>query len=410
MLYINELKKLYKNEPEKIIRFEKLINQFEQKFKNSDYELFTSSGRTEIIGNHTDHNFGKVVCASINLDTVAVASKNNDNKIHIISIDYKEDYIIDLNNLIPNSNDTWSCLLIKGMLVALKKIANIGGANILITSDVISSAGVSSSASFEMLIATIMNSFYNNDSIDIVKLAKTGQFAENNYWNKKSGLLDQIACAYGGMIAIDFKDINNPTITKLNSTDLEENYDLIIVPTGSGHADLSEEYSSIPNEMKSIANTELRNIDKNYIIKNYKELRNKLSDRALLRAIHFFDENERVDKIISALENKDYNSFLNIVKSSGNSSFKYLQNCYVNSLPEKQPIPLLLVLTEDYIIENKIKASVRVHGGGFAGVIMVVMPKQDSDKYIDYISQFVDDKIHKVNIRPYGAINIKNIK
>lgn len=410
MKYLENVKKLYKNNESKIKRFEDLIIEFKKTYgDNENYELFSSSGRTEIIGNHTDHNFGKVVCASIDLDTIAVATKENSNLFKLKSIDFKEEYIIDINNLDKNTNDSWSTLLIKGILKGLSNIGRIGGANIVVSSDVIPSSGVSSSASFEMLITTILNSFYNESKLDIVSLAKAGQFSENFYWNKKSGLLDQIACSYGGMIAIDFKDIKNPTLEKLNSSKLEDIYDIVLVPTGGSHEDLGEEYSSIPNEMKSIANTELRNIDKKYILNNFKSLRSNLSDRALLRAFHFFNENEKVDELIPALKNENYDKFLEVIRESGLSSFKYLQNVYVSSKPENQSIPIVLNLTEMYIHDNKLKAATRVHGGGFAGVIMVVLEKSESDKYINYIEKFIDDKCYKVSIRPYGAVDISKI-
>lgn len=160
-----------------------------------------------------------------------------------------------------------------------------------------------------MLICSVINSLFNNNEIDILTIAKAGQYSENNYWNKSSGLLDQLACGYGGLIAIDFKDINNPIITKLESKQLEDKFDIVLVQTGNDHANLSYEYSTIPSEMISIANTQLRNIDKNYIINNFKEIRSKVSDRAILRAFHFFDENTRVDRLIDCMNNKDYDRF-----------------------------------------------------------------------------------------------------
>ncbi|VWL84842.1 galactokinase [Oceanivirga miroungae] len=410
MRYLEQVKKLYKNNEGKIKRFEDLIKEFKKTYKDTEeYELFSSSGRTEIIGNHTDHNFGKVVCASIDLDTIAVATKEDSNLFKLKSLDFKEEYIIDINDLEKKESDSWSTLLIKGILKGVSNIGKIGGANIVVTSDVIPSSGVSSSASFEMLITTILNSFYNDSKLDIVSLAKAGQYSENFYWDKKSGLLDQIACSHGGMIAIDFKDIKNPTLEKLNSSKLEDLYDIVLVPTGGSHEDLGEEYSSIPSEMKSIASKELRYIDKKYIMDNFKELRKNLSDRAILRAFHFFNENEKVDELIPALKNENYDKFLEVVRESGLSSFRYLQNVYVAKKPEEQPIPIALNLTEMYIHDNKLNAATRVHGGGFAGVIMVVLEKKDSDNYINYIENYIDDKCYKVSIRPYGSVDISKI-
>ena len=411
MKFEDKILALYKNDKNSLDRYRKLLNEYEKTYgKNDEYEFFTSSGRTEIIGNHTDHNYGKVVCASISLDSIAVATKNDENKVKIRSIEYNQYYEISLDDLEPKHNETWSCILVKGMLTAFKKIGNIGGLNICISSNVIASSGVSSSASFEMLIGSIINSYYNEDKLDVISIAKTGQYSENKNWNKKSGLLDQIACAYGGLISIDFKDIKNPKITKLNASDIENMYDIILVPTGGSHESLSDEYSAIPNEMISIANTQLRNIDKDFVIDNMNKIRKNCGDRAVLRALHFFDENDRVDDLIVAIENKKYDKFLDIIEKSGDSSWKYLQNCYVSAYPNVQPISIMLALTKEYINKNNIKGTCRIHGGGFAGVIMAMLPKSDSDNYIKFISKYVNDKIYKVNIREYGAINIKNVK
>lgn len=408
--YYNGLMKLYNSDESKIQRFEDLLISFNKHFGETDnYELFSSAGRTEIIGNHTDHNFGKVACASIDLDTIAVAAKTNTDIIRIVSIDYNQDFSIDINKLEVSPEDNWTCVLVKGMLSYLSKIGKIGGFNACITSNVISSAGLSSSASFEMLISTIINSFFNNNELKLIDLAKAGQYAENTNWNKKSGLLDQIACANGGMIAIDFKNINEPVISKIEATDFINKYDLIIVPTGGGHSDLSEEYSAIPNEMKSIAGTELSNINKNYIVENFNKLREKVGDRAILRAIHFFDENMRVDKLIRALDCRDYTKVIKIIEESGDSSWKLLQNCYLPVEPKYQPIPVMLSMTKYYLDHNGVMGTTRVHGGGFAGVIITILPKSESDEYIKFISDDVENRPHKLSIRPYGALNIKDI-
>ena len=235
-------------------RYLRVMEGFEQSFKNTDLYLFTSAGRTEISGNHTDHNHGKVLAGSINLDCVAAAAANGTDEIHIISETYNQRFTIRLDDLSPSEKMAGTIDLTKGMLMGFQEMGyRIGGFDAFITSNVISAAGVSSSASYEMLICSMINTFFNGNKVDVVTYAHVGKYAENKYWNKASGLLDQMACAVGGLITIDFTEPAVPEVEKINFDFESQDHSLIIVQTGKGHADLSADYSSVPNEMKKVA-------------------------------------------------------------------------------------------------------------------------------------------------------------
>ncbi|MFD1773027.1 galactokinase [Paenibacillus rhizophilus] len=413
-LFRDRLSELYGEGPEaltsQVERYSSLVHEYNERFNGTDVYLFSSPGRSEISGNHTDHNLGKVIAASINMDCIGVAEKNGDNKVSIKSVTYNEDFTIDLSRRedIPNPSGTYT--LVEGILNGFEKDGyNIGGFNVCVTSDVISAAGVSSSASFEMLICAILNFFYNDNQMDVVTCAKIGQYAENSKWDKQSGLLDQIACGHGGLISIDFKDAQHPVITSLNFEPVDQAYKLLIIPTGGNHADLSREYSSIPSEMKAVAGElgakvlgDLRVED---VLSRFQEIREKAGDRAVLRALHFFEENGRVDKQIKALEEGRADEFIKLVNESGNSSWKWLQNCYSNTTPETQGVSLYLAVTELFIKNNGAGAC-RVHGGGFAGVIMALLPKALVDSYTEYMQSFGVDQIYSIRMRKYGAVNV----
>ena len=406
---------LYGNVPSEIerqvARYESLAKLFFEHFGEKEVSLFSSPGRTEIGGNHTDHNLGKVLTGSINLDAACVASKNDDNKVRIYDLKYNEDFTIDINNLQRAPSDRGSYALVKGLLKGFAELGGkIGGFDACISSEVIAAAGVSSSACFEMLICAILNSFYNDNKVDKVIHARAGQYAENKYWDKASGLLDQTACAFGGMVAIDFENPTAPKVEEIAFDFSKQGYDLLIVNTGGSHANLSPEYSSIPNEMKQVAaffgKQHCREITKEMIFGNLPKLREATGDRAILRALHFLAENERVDAQVAALKENNFNAFLEKITESGNSSWKWLQNCYVNEVPNEQGITLMLSLTELFLANHK-GGACRVHGGGFAGVIAVYLPTQLTKEYTDYIEGIVNEKVvYKMFIRPFGAINI----
>ena len=279
-----------------IERYQNLVKSFQKKFAEEDITLFSSPGRTEISGNHTDHNHGKVLAGSINLDCVGVAAKNNSSKVHIISETFNQSFIIDLNDLSPSDKKAGTIDLVKGLLQGFKESGyEVGGFNAYITSNVISAAGVSSSASFEMLLCSILNTFFNEGRMDTVAYAHIGKYSENVYWDKASGLLDQMACAVGGLITIDFMEPASPVVEKIDFDFSSQNHSLIIVNTGKGHADLSADYSSVPIEMKKVAEffgkEVCAQITEEEVIEHLAEVRAYAGDRSVLRALHFFEEN-----------------------------------------------------------------------------------------------------------------------
>lgn len=395
-------------------RYELIIDGYTSTYGVEPQYLFSSPGRTEISGNHTDHNHGKVIGASINLDCLAAVNENSSNKINILSESFNQRFTIDIDNLSPSEKKAGTIDLVKGILKGfLEKGYKIGGFDAYITSNVIASAGVSSSAAFETLLCQIINTLFNEDKIDIVTYAHIGKYAENNYWDKASGLLDQMCCAVGGLINIDFLDAKNPKVKKIDFDFSKENHSIIIVQTGKGHADLSEEYSSIPNEMKKVAQffgkEVLADINEQDLYTNLTKLRGYAGDRAVLRAIHFFDENKRVDDEVAALETKNFKGFLDNITSSGNSSWKYLQNSYTNKDVKEQSVNIALALTERFISKKQVGAC-RIHGGGFAGVIMAILPNEIVKEYITYIEEYMGkDSAYKMSIRPYGSICINNM-
>ena len=394
-------------------RYRSLIEKFQKTFGDKDILMFSSPGRTEISGNHTDHNHGKVLAGSINLDCVGIAAKNDSPVVHIISETFHQDITVDLNHLEPSERKAGTEDLIKGLLKGfLESGYEIGGFDALVTSNVISSAGVSSSAAFEMLLCSMINRFFNEGRMDTVAYAHIGKYAENVYWDKASGLLDQMACAVGGLITIDFVEPAVPKVEKIDFDFASQDHSLIIVQTGKGHADLSADYSSVPNEMKKVAEyfgkEVCAEITEEQVIENLQAVRKFAGDRSVMRALHFFEENRRVDAEVAALKEGRFQDFLENITASGNSSWKWLQNCYTNSNYQEQGISIALALTELFIA-GKQKGACRIHGGGFAGVIMAMLPNGIVDEYVAYIEKALGEgSAYRMSIRPYGAICVND--
>ena len=395
-------------------RYEDLVGKFVKEFGEKDLYLFSSPGRTEISGNHTDHNHGKVLAGSINLDCVGVAAVNDTNFVNIVSETFNQSFTIDLNHLEPSDRMAGTVDLVKGLLKGFEKSGyEVGGFDAYVTSNVISAAGVSSSASFEMLLCSMLNTFFNAGKMDTVAYAHIGKYSENHYWNKASGLLDQMACAVGGLITIDFLEPQAPVVEKIDFDFASQNHSLIIVNTGKGHADLSADYSSVPNEMKKVAQffgkevcAEIKEQD---VIDHLAELRAYAGDRSVLRALHFFEENKRVEAEVRALKENRFGDFLDGITSSGNSSWKWSENCYTNSNVQEQGISIALALTEMFIAEKK-RGACRIHGGGFAGVIMAMLPNDLVDEYVAYIEKAMGEgSAYRMSIRPYGAICVNQM-
>lgn len=399
------------NEQDNVQRYLHLAKGFAENFGDVEFELFSSPGRTEIGGNHTDHNHGKVLAGSVNQDCICAAKKNDSDKIHIISETFHQDFIIDLNHLEADGKTTGTVPLIKGILAGFKERGfKIGGFDAFTTSNVISAAGVSSSASFEMLICSILNYFFNDNKMTVTNYAHAGRYAENKYWNKASGLLDQMACASGGIVTIDFADCEDPKVERINFSLDDIGCDLLIVNTGKGHANMSDEYSAVPVEMKRAAaffgKEVLAEVPYEEFMEKLPEVRQAVGDRCVLRALHFYNENMRVDEEVAALKEKRYDDFLKLICDSGDSSWKWLQNCYCIESPQEQAICIALAMTELFRKGIK-KSACRIHGGGFAGVIMVILPKEYTEDYTKYIEEKLGDKcVFKMAIRKFGAIHM----
>lgn len=335
-------------------RYERLEKMFMETFNKTKFEFFSAPGRMELIGNHTDHNGGTVIAGSISMDTIAAAAPNGKNVIEIISEGYEEKIVVDINNLGGRRDDTTG--LVAGIVEAIKRWNHkIEGFSAYVSSNVIAAAGVSSSASFEMLLCSIINYFFNEEIMTYIEYAKIGQYAENHYWGKASGLMDQLACAVGGLIKLDFK--SEVSYQKIDFDLKKFDYKFILVNSEMNHANMSNEYSEIPNEMYSVATflglKKLGESSLDVMLQNYKVLRRTLgNDRAIMRAFHFFEENNRVESMKIAMEENDTFRILKLIEQSGHSSWKYLQNCFVPGDEKEQNIALNLALSE--MINKKI--------------------------------------------------------
>ena len=378
-----------------------------------DVHLFSAPGRTEIGGNHTDHQRGEVLAAAVNVDVLAVVSKNDEGIIKLVSDDY-EMITIDVNQLEAKEEEKGTpAAIVKGVLVGLKnKGYAIGGFRTYMTSDVLIGAGLSSSAAFENIIGTIQSYLYNEGQISSVELAKIGQFSEINYFGKPCGLMDQMASCVGNLVYIDFADTDNPKIEKVECDFKKYGYSLCITDTKSSHADCTSEYAAVPNEMKQVAGVfgkdVLREVSMDEILHNASQIRKIAGDRAYLRAIHFQMENERVKKEVEALKTDNFEEFLRNVKASGDSSYKYLQNVYMSKDLEHQNVSVALALSDVILDSNCVEKGVsRVHGGGFAGTIQAFVKNEYVKDYKEFMNNvFGEGACNVYMIRKYGGVEI----
>ncbi|MBQ9806138.1 MAG: galactokinase [Clostridia bacterium] len=376
-----------------------------------DAALYSVAGRSEISGNHTDHNHGCVVAASIDLDIIAVAAPNAENIIRVKSEGFDEN-VIDLAVYTEPKTDIegHSDDLIAGVASGFTNNGyKIGGFDAYTTSNVLKGSGISSSAAFEDMIGNILNYLYNDGKIDNVEIAKISQYAENVFFGKPCGLMDQVACAVGGIVGIDFADPKNPIIEKLDFDMSAAGYNLCIVNTGGNHADLTDDYASVPAEMKSVAKAlgkeVLRDLDEESVIKAIPELRKTVGDRAILRALHFYAENRRAQKLTQDLKNNDLDAFFAGILASGRSSFCYLQNVYTCKNLSEQGLSLALCLAEKTLGGKR--AAWRVHGGGFAGTIQAFVPNENVEEFRRVMNGALGDGCCMVlRIRPVGAVKI----
>jgi len=376
-----------------------------------DAALYSVAGRSEVSGNHTDHNHGCVIAASINLDIIAVASPNSENIIRVKSAGFDED-VVDLAVYTEPKTDIegHSQELIAGVAAGFRREGyRVGGFDAYTTSNVLKGSGISSSAAFEDMIGNILSHLYNDGQVDNVQIAKIAQYAENVFFGKPCGLMDQVACAVGGIVGIDFKDPKNPLIEKLDFDMSAAGYSLCIVNTGGNHADLTDDYASVPREMKAVAQAlgkeVLRDVDEEAVIAAIPALRKSVGDRAILRALHFYAENRRVKELNAALKDRDLDAFFAGILASGRSSFCYLQNVYTCKNLSEQGLSLALCLAEK-LLSGK-RAAWRVHGGGFAGTIQAFVPNAEVENFRRAMDGALGEGCCMVlRIRPVGAVKI----
>ena len=405
-IYVDEKRVPYNRE-----RYIKALDRFKELYGDKPVVIFSAPGRSEVCGNHTDHQNGQVLATSINLDAIAVVSPETDNTIRLVSDNMPEE-VIDVTDIDkkPEEEGTTTAL-IKGVAAGIKRDGHeIGGFTAFITSDVLMGAGMSSSAAFESLIGTILSGLYNDMKVSSVDIAKIGQYAENYYFGKPCGLMDQMACAVGGLIYIDFFDKANPVIKQVPVDFEAHQYSLCIVDTKGSHADLTDDYAAIPAEMKQVANyfgeELLSRVSEEDFISKVGEMRasGKVNDRAVLRALHFYTEQDRVAEGVAALENQEFDHFLDVIKRSGDSSFKLLQNIYSAKDPLTQNVSIALGFSEKFIGEDGV---CRVHGGGFAGTIQAFVKNAAVAEYKKNIeSIFGEGACHVLKVRPYGGIKV----
>ncbi|MBR4557095.1 MAG: galactokinase [Clostridiales bacterium] len=390
-------------------RYENAVSEFSKTFSSAPQAIFSAPGRTEIGGNHTDHQHGEVLAASINKDAIAVVAERKDNNVNILAEGFGMTEI-DLYDLhIREEEKGTTASLIRGVLAGLKKNGfAVGGFDAYITSDVLIGAGLSSSAAFETLIGTIVSGLFNDMKIDPVTIAKIGQYAENKYFGKPCGLMDQMACSVGNLVHIDFEDPENPIVDKVGFDFSETDYLLCITDTKGSHADLTDEYAAVPSEMKNIASLlgydVLRPVSFEDILDNIDTLREQAGDRAVLRAIHFINETDRAGLEAEALNSNNIDEFISLVKASGDSSFKYLQNVYTNKDVTVQNVSLALAISDTILGPDEAS---RVHGGGFAGTIQAFVKKQNAARYKKYMDKvFGEGSCEILAIRKYGGMRV----
>ncbi len=410
--YENRLKEIYIDEEMleyQTRRYEKALKSFKEKYGDYQVEIYSAPGRSEVGGNHTDHQLGKVLAASVNLDAIAVVAKCETNIIHIFSEGYGE-LIIDLTDLDPREEEISDAkALIRGIVARIKELGyHTGGFLAYVTSDVLSGSGLSSSAAFETLIATIISGLYNQMEIDSMEIAMVGQYAENIYFGKPCGLMDQMACSVGGMIFIDFEKPNLPKIRPIDTDFSKFEHTLCITDTKGTHADLTNDYAAIPRDMGKVAKyfgkQVLREVKENEFYNHIAKIREDLGDRCVLRAMHYFDENQRVDKQVESLEAGDFSEFKKYIRKSGDSSYKYLQNVFSPHKVEEQGISVALALSEMFHGENGVS---RVHGGGFAGTIQAFVPDSMVQEYRHSMERvFGINTCYILKIRKYGGTKV----
>lgn len=391
-------------------RYVETLNDFGELFGyDREVNIMSAPGRTEVCGNHTDHNNGKVLAASINLDAIAVVSKNDDNIIRVKSKGHKMN-VVDLNDLVPNeANFGSSTTLVQGVAATIKNLGyTVAGFDACTTSDVMGGSGLSSSAAFEVLLGSVLSYMFNDGKISPVEIAKVAQYSENVFFGKPCGLLDQMASSVGTFVTIDFKSVKDPVIKKIDFDFSKSGHSLCIVDTHGNHSDLTDDYAAVRTEMESVAQALGKNVLREVSYEEFfaalPELTGRVNDRAILRAIHFFNENKRVEKAVKCLESNDFEGFKQVIIESGHSSFMLNQNVYTPKNPTEQKLSLALAISKE-LLDGK--GAWRVHGGGFAGTIQAFVPNDMLDTYKKTIEGvFGEGSCHVLIIRPVGGTQV----
>lgn len=391
-------------------RYVETLNDFGELFGyDREVNIMSAPGRTEVCGNHTDHNNGKVLAASINLDAIAVVSKNDDNIIRVKSKGHKMN-VVDLNDLVPNeANLGSSTTLVQGVAATIKNLGyTVAGFDACTTSDVMGGSGLSSSAAFEVLLGSVLSYMFNDGKISPVEIAKVAQYSENVFFGKPCGLLDQMASSVGTFVTIDFKSTKDPVIKKIDFDFSKSGHSLCIVDTHGNHSDLTDDYAAVRTEMESVAQALGKNVLREVSYEEFfaalPELTGRVNDRAILRAIHFFNENKRVEKAVKCLESNDFEGFKQVIIESGRSSFMLNQNVYTPKNPTEQKLSLALAISKE-LLDGK--GAWRVHGGGFAGTIQAFVPNDMLDTYKKTIEGvFGEGSCHVLIIRPVGGTQV----
>lgn len=409
---LHTLNEIYgsENEITQARRYSEASKEFQTMFGELPERFFSAPGRTEVGGNHTDHNNGNVLAAGVSLDVIAAVSPSDDGIIRVKSQGFPMDTIDSSDTEIKDDEENTSAALIRGVAAGMKRRGyKIGGFTAYTTSDVLKGSGLSSSAAFEVLIGAILNGLYNDFAVSPVEIAQISQFAENIYFGKPSGLMDQMASSVGSFITIDFADPASPVIEAIDFDFNASGHKLCIIDTKGNHADLTPEYASVPTEMKSVAQffgkNVLREVPRSEILSNIPELRSALGDRAILRALHFYDDCARVYSQAAALKSHDFRKFLSLVNESGDSSFKYLQNIYASSSPREQGLSLALYLAGETLGSEGAR---RVHGGGFAGTIQAFVPDEKLSEFKHKMERvFGNGSCYVLSIRPFGGTEVE---
>lgn len=415
-VYAEKLAHIYACAPQETERYAKryleVIDGLEQTFgETEEVRLFSAPGRTEIGGNHTDHQHGCVLAAGLNLDVIGAVRLNGENVVRIQSEGYPMDEIR-LDDLEINEAEfDKASALIRGII---RKFVDMGytvqGFDAYTKSSVLKGSGMSSSAAFEVLVGTVISGLFCENAVDAVEIAKIGQYAENVYFGKPSGLMDQMASSVGAVVAIDFQDNDKPVVEKVEYDFTQSGYALCIIDSGADHADLTSEYAMITVEMRKVAEffgkQYLREVDPAEFMERLPEVRRAVgNDRAVLRALHFFNDNQRAQDEVAALKNGDFEAFLDLVNKSGRSSYMYLQNVYAASMPEQQAVSLALALCDELLGDS---GAFRVHGGGFAGTVQAFVPNDMLEEFKTKIEAVLGENMcHVLAIRPVGGVELK---